>query len=198
MAVELILASGSPRRRQLLGRAGFVFDVVPAQIEERFEVGESPLWATVRLACEKAAAVVARSESNKVVLAADTTVVCGGRIYGKPSGAQHAASMLLELGGRNHVVYTGWALTVVGDPCGRAAVTGVSASRVRLREMTRAEATDYAAGGEPLDKAGAYAVQGEGRRFVAAICGPVDNVIGLPVEPVARALTAAGVERSRS
>ncbi len=198
MAVELILASGSPRRRQLLGRAGFVFDVVPAHIEERFEIGESPLWGTVRLACEKAVAVLARSESGKVVLAADTTVVCGGRIYGKPTGVQEAVSMLLELGGRNHVVYTGWALSPVDDPCGRDAVTGFSASIVRLREMTRAEATVYALGGEPLDKAGAYAVQGEGRRFVAAVRGAVDNVIGLPVEPVVRALIAAGVERSRS
>jgi septum formation protein len=198
MAVELVLASGSPRRRQLLGRAGFVFDVVPAQIEERFEIGESPPWGTVRLACEKAAAVLARCEPKKVVLAADTTVVCGGRIYGKPSGVPEAVSMLLDLGGRNHIVYTGWALMAVDDPCGRGAVTGLSASIVRLREMTRAEATVYALGGEPLDKAGAYAVQGEGRRFVAAVCGPVDNVIGLPVEPVVRALIAAGVERSQS
>lgn len=198
MAVPLVLASSSPRRQELLDRAGFAFEVLPPAIDERIGENEPPLWATVRLACEKAEVVGQRARPGSVVLAADTTVVCQGRIYGKPADVADAVAMLLALGGRNHVVYTGWAVILAGGEVDAAAATGFSASVVRLREMTRAEAAGYAAGGEPLDKAGAYAVQGQGRRFVAAVAGPLDNVIGLPVGPVARALAGAGVKPVRS
>ncbi len=195
MTARMILASGSPRRRELLTAAGFSFEITPSDIDEVIESGASPLWATVRLAIDKAEAVIPAVEPGSVVLSADTTVVAGGRIYGKPVDADGAEEMLLELAGRNHVVCTGWSVAVAGaDPT--LAATGFSSSIVRLRDIGRSEAREYAQGGEPLDKAGSYAVQGEGSRFVAAVIGPIDNVIGLPVEPVSRALEALGVARA--
>ena len=193
MAADFVLASGSPRRRELLLAAGFRFDVLPADTDEIVDPVESPLVTTVRLACEKALAVCARVGTSTVVLAADTTVVSRGRIYGKPADTAAAATMLRELGGRNHRVLTAWVVAGGGEDAHNVAITGFSASVVRLRDMSEAEARAYAAGGEPLDKAGSYAVQGEGARFVSAVTGPVDNVIGLPVAPVAAALGRMGI-----
>lgn len=207
---RLVLASGSPRRRELLAQAGFRFVIDVADIDEPIHEGEPAVAATTRLAIEKAEAVVARRLSSapasaaatvsggasppagEVVLAADTTVVLGDRILGKPSSTSEAADMLLSLAGRNHVVLTAWALLPLGRPA-EGAECGVSRSIVRMREISRREAEAYAAGGEPMDKAGAYAAQGEGRRFIGAIQGPLDNVIGLPMTPVVAALARAGV-----
>jgi septum formation protein len=194
-APRLVLASGSPRRRELLTHAGFTFEIDVADIDESIEDGESPPVATSRLALEKAEAVVARRAGraeSEVVLAADTTVVVGSRILGKPANACEAAEMLLSLAGRNHDVLTAWALLGTranGSPLQH----GIVRSTVRMREIARTEAEAYAATGEPMDKAGAYAAQGEGRRFIGAIVGPLDNVIGLPMEPVIAALARAGV-----
>ncbi len=202
---RLVLASGSPRRRELLSRAGYRFTIDVADIDEPIHDGESAVAATTRLAIEKAEAVVARRvaaamssgdpgrpDAREVVLAADTTVVLGDRILGKPSSTREAADMLLSLAGRNHVVLTAWALLPVAGRI-EAAECGVSRSIVRMREISRVEAEAYAAGGEPMDKAGSYAAQGEGRRFIGAIQGPLDNVIGLPMTPVVAALARAGV-----
>lgn len=194
-APVLVLASGSPRRRDLLTEAGFRFEVDAADIDETVAEGEAPEAATARLAREKAGAVASRRRSGgacEVVLAADTTVVLGAQVLGKPRDTKDAARMLLSLAGRNHVVLTGW--TVVGAD--GAMIQGMSRSVVRMREVSRREAEEYAAGGEPMDKAGAYAAQGDGRRFIAAIVGPLDNVIGLPVAPVAEALSRLGVRPS--
>lgn len=188
-AASFVLASGSPRRRELLGKAGFAFEVDPADIEEIIEDGEPAVEATVRLAVEKAEAVAARRPDSLPVLAADTTVVLGDRIFGKPVDRDHAISMLSDLAGSTHAVVTGWC--VIG-PDG-SAVAGYSRSAVRFRELSRTEIAAYASIEEPMDKAGAYAVQGVGGKFIAAILGPVDNVIGLPVGQVARALRAKGV-----
>jgi septum formation protein len=194
-APRLILASGSPRRRELLTAAGFRFEIDAADIDETIPDGESPEEATSRLAMGKAEAVVLRRAGRaerELVLAADTTVVLGPRILGKPASRREAADMLLSLAGRNHDVLTAWALLETGAD-GSPARCGIVRSTVRMREIARAEAEAYAATGEPMDKAGAYAAQGEGRRFIGAIVGPLDNVIGLPMEPVMAALARAGV-----
>lgn len=199
---ELVLASGSPRRRELLSGAGFTFVIDVSDVDESIREGETPVDATLRLAIEKAEAVAERRLASasssrvpadfrcEVVLAADTTVILGERILGKPADEREAAQMLLSLAGRNHLVLTAWALLGVD---GVVAECGVSRSTVRMREVTRAEAEAYAATGEPMDKAGGYAAQGLGRRFIGAIVGPLDNVIGLPMTPVVRALARAGV-----
>ncbi len=199
---RLVLASSSPRRRELLGAAGFSFVIEPSSIDEVIAAGEDPWLATVRLAIEKAQAVVGRVGVRDVVLAADTAVVIDDRIIlGKPASRAEAVEMLLSLSGRNHVVLTAWAI-LCGRGCGQGSPQaglgvevqgGVSRSVVRMREIARREAEAYADTGEPMDKAGAYAAQGEGRRFIGAIVGPLDNVIGLPMIPVVMALARAGV-----
>jgi septum formation protein len=200
-APHLVLASGSPRRRELLNAAGLVFEIDAADIDETIREGETPVGATTRLAIEKAEAVAARRAfrpepsahpRGEVVLAADTTVVLGERILGKPVDRDDAVEMLLSLSGRNHLVLTAWAILPVG-PSRVAPECGVTRSTVRMREIARSEAEAYADGGEPMDKAGAYAAQGDGRRFIGAIVGPLDNVIGLPMDPVLAALARAGI-----
>ncbi|MFN2378064.1 MAG: nucleoside triphosphate pyrophosphatase [Candidatus Binatia bacterium] len=195
----LVLASGSPRRRELLGQAGFEFEIDVADIDESIHEGESPVAATVRLAIEKAEAVVRRRAASRppdapaeLVLAADTTVVIGERILGKPANPREAADMLMSLAGRNHLVLTAWALLPASPQAGQPEC-GITRSTVRMREIARSEAEAYAATGEPMDKAGAYAAQGEGRRFIGAIAGPLDNVIGLPMAPVVAALSRGGI-----
>ena len=190
MAVAFILASASPRRRQLLQQGGFRFSVRAADIDERIAPDEGAVLAGVRLACSKAQVVGSDLDADTVVLAADTLVVCDGRLFGKPVDADDAARMLLHLSGRNHRVVTCW---VVSNHAADESVVGVTTSIVRMREIRRSEAYAYAATPEPLDKAGAYAVQGEGRRFVGTVVGSLDNVIGLPVASVARALASLGV-----
>ena len=121
--------------------------------------------------------------------------VVGDRILGKPADRREAAEMLLSLAGRNHFVLTAWALLPV-PPAEALPESGIVRSTVRMREISRMEADAYAATGEPMDKAGGYAAQGEGRRFIGAIEGPLDNVIGLPMTPVLAALARAGVGRA--
>lgn len=200
LRAHLVLASASPRRRELLARDGFTFDIVAANIDERIDSTESSVAATCRLAIEKACAVRERlgEESGKasgaesVILAADTTVVLGGRIFGKPTDEQDAADMIGQLAGRSHMVVTGWAVLPSGPDLIRATV-GYTKSWVRLRELSAAEIRDYVAAGESLDKAGAYAVQGVGQRLIAGVLGSVDNVIGLPIGQVSVALCKHGV-----
>ncbi|MFT4571429.1 MAG: septum formation protein [Hyphomicrobiaceae bacterium] len=190
---RLVLASGSPRRKELLAREGMQFRIDVAGTPEEMLDGEAPVDAVVRLAFEKAQAVVPRVAADEIVLAADTTVIVDGQMLGKPEDPEDAARMLRSLSGRNHTVATGW--VIVGGAAGsRVATSGWSVSTVRMREISLAEARAYAAGPEPLDKAGAYAVQGEGRRFIACVLGSIDNVIGLPVAQVLRALARFGVE----
>ncbi len=185
----------------MLAAAGFGFAIDPADIDEIVAPGEDPLLATVRLAIEKAEAVAARHPADAVVLGADTSVVVGDRMLGKPRDGDDACAMLLSLSGRNHRVITGWAL--VGGRAGGSAVeggggvgalAGAAISIVRMREISLAEARAYACTDEPGDKAGAYAVQGEGRRFIGAVVGCIRNVIGLPVDDVACALSKFGIE----
>ena len=188
--MRLVLASASPRRRELLAGLGLPFDVVPSTVEESLAPGlPAPALAT-SLALAKARDVAARTEPATVVLAADTLVVLEGHPFGKPASPDDARRMLAALGGRTHEVVTGVAVVEAGT--GREATEAV-VSRVVMRPYTAAEIEAYLATGEPWDKAGAYAVQGEGRRLVAGVEGCYTNVVGLPVTTTARLLRAVGL-----
>ena len=178
---RLILASGSPRRRQLLREAGFEFERIVPDVCEAARPGETPEAQVQRLALLKARAVAKQAQPNSCVLALDTLVVIDGCVLGKPRDEADAAAMLLRLAGRRHRVLTGFALLLPGS---ERYEVGVEESAVQMRAVSPEEARAYAAGGEPLDKAGAYAVQGQGSRFVEAVDGSRSNVIGLPLEAV--------------
>jgi len=190
--LPLILGSASPRRRDLLAQAGLAFEVQAADIDERALPGEAPRALAERLAREKAGAVATRvgTPPRRFVLGADTIVVVDGDVLGKPVDADDAVRLLARLVGRAHEVLTGVAL-VASDAPDRAD-TRVVASRVVMRAASTDEIRRYVATGEPLDKAGAYAAQGEGRRFIEAIHGSETNVIGLPMDETLALLRAAG------
>ncbi len=178
----LILASGSPRRAELLARAGYRFEVVPPDIDERRQAGEAPRDYVARLAAEKAAAVAPRYP-ERLVLAADTTVVVDATVLGKPQDPDDAAGMLRRLSGRAHDVLTGVAVRR-GDAC----VSAVEQTAVHLADLDEALIGWYVATGEPSDKAGAYGVQGIASRFVTRVEGSYSNVVGLPLALVDRLL----------
>ena len=180
-AIPLVLASSSPRRRQLLEQAGVSFEVLPAGIEELEQPGEAPEAMVLRLAREKAIAVARRvgSSPRRVVLGADTLVVLGEEVLGKPRDAADAEGILGRLVGHTHRVLTG--VAVVSSDALRV-WQHLVASRVRMRPAGPDEIRRYVATGEPLDKAGAYAAQGRGRDFIEEIVGSESNVIGLPVD----------------
>ena len=178
-SLPLVLASRSPRRAELLTRAGYRFEVAPADVNERRRDGEAPARLVRRLAWKKAAVVAAR-HPGAVVLGADTVVVVGGAVVlGKPHGDADAARMLQRLSGRAHEVLTGVA---VRAPHRRRA--GVQSTRVVFRALSPEDVAWYVASGEPVDKAGGYAIQGRASRFVTRIEGSYTNVVGLPIELV--------------
>ena len=184
---QLVLASASPRRRELLGQLGLRFEVSPADIDETPRPGEAAAAYVNRLAREKARAVASR-RPGAWVLAADTTVALGDELLGKPRDAAEAREMLGRLSGRTHAVHTGVALAGPGPELS----TGVS-TRVTFRALSPEEIAWYAATGEPLDKAGSYAVQGKGGFLVAAVDGSPTNVIGLPLGETLELLARAGL-----
>ncbi|UCF68890.1 MAG: septum formation inhibitor Maf [Acidobacteriota bacterium] len=175
----LVLASSSPRRRELLERVGVPLEVQPVRLEESFRRGESARRGVLRLAHEKAAAV-ARQRPHRVVLAADTIVLVDGLLLGKPRDERQARAMLRRLSDRWHQVLTGVVL-VDADGTPREAV---SRTRVRFAALGAKEIRRYVASGEPFDKAGGYALQGAASWFVLQVHGSVTNVIGLPLECV--------------
>jgi septum formation protein len=179
---RLILASASPRRSELLRNAGIAFDIEPANIHERPLPGEGPVNYAQRLARDKALAVLAR-RPNDVVLGADTVVVIDEHLLEKPRDAADAARMLRLLSGREHQVITGVCLAATGFERTEAEITKVSFSR-----MSEQEIAAYIATGEPMDKAGAYGIQGVASRSVERIEGCYFNVVGLPVAHVYRML----------
>ncbi len=183
---SFVLASASPRRRDLLSQLGLRFTVAAADLDETPLSQESPEIYVLRLARAKAQTVAARFP-DCWVLAADTTVTLETRLLGKPGGADEARQMLSLLSGRTHSVYTGVALA------GRAQASTVVRSAVTFRTLSQAEIDWYVGTGEPLDKAGAYAVQGKGGFLVASLEGSPTNVIGLPLGETLEMLAQAGV-----
>ncbi|MGH7781660.1 MAG: Maf family protein [Candidatus Binataceae bacterium] len=187
---ELILASGSPRRRQLLAAAGLHFEVIESAIPELRREGEPARNYAPRMARDKALAVATRFPAA-FVIGADTVVECIGEVLEKPADESDARRMLTMLSGRTHTVVTAFAIA-----CGAQILTAEAVeSRVTFRSLGIAEIAEYIAGGEPFDKAGAYGIQGAGGGFISEIAGPRDNAMGLPVENVLAALRRAGFER---
>ncbi len=181
---RLILASGSPRRRQLLEQLSLTFEVQPSDVDERLLSGEGPAEAAERLARAKAQH---RAEEGCLALGCDTLVLHGDAVLGKPDSARHAAAMLERLSGDEHMVYTGIALASP-DRVNSA----VEATRVWFRHLSASECVEYAATGEPLDKAGAYGIQGFGAAIVDRIEGDYFNVMGLPIRRLLQLLEAFG------
>ncbi|HKN73262.1 MAG TPA: Maf family protein [Terriglobales bacterium] len=178
----LVLASASPRRQELLRSAGISFEVQPADIPENALPGEAAKDCAERLARDKALAV-ASQRPHDFILGADTVVVVDGQILGKPTDAADAARMLRLLSGREHQVITGVCLVVSAQPSVASETTLVTVS-----EITEKDIAGYVASGEPMDKAGAYAIQGLASRWILRIEGDYSNVVGLPVALVLRML----------
>jgi len=179
--LKVVLASKSPRRAELLRAAGIEFGVRAADVDESVLAGESPSEYVVRVARDKALAVP--HAEDEVVLAADTTVVLGSEIMAKPENADDAIRMLTALSGCRHEVITG-VCVLFGDTI----ATDLASTSVWFAPMSRAEIEEYVASGEPIDKAGAYGIQGLASRFVERIDGSYSNVVGLPVALVYRML----------
>ncbi len=189
MVTGIILASASPRREQLLRQAGCEFQVWPSQAEED-NAAALPPDELVRLHARiKAQAVAAEVQPGDIVIGADTIVVLAGKVYGKPESVAAAESMLAELSGRTHSVWSGVAVSCQG----RCLVDAVE-TRVTLAQLSKEQIRRYVATGEPLDKAGAYAVQGRGALFVERLEGCYFNVVGLPLRALSRLLSQVGVE----
>ena len=188
--LRLVLASASPRRRELLDTLGLRFRVDAPQLDESPLPGEEPqAWAR-RLSQDKAAQVAARHAPPALILAADTLVIDGAAALGKPVDAADAHRMLRQLRGRSHEVCTAFTLQRAGG-CGQR-LTRLCRTRVHMRAWSDAEAADYVASGDPLDKAGAYAIQHPDFAPVARIEGSYSNVVGLPLEMLQEALLHFG------
>ncbi len=185
----LVLASSSPRRADLLRQLGVEFEVTPADVDETRRPGEPAGIYVERLAREKAKAVV---EPGKVVIAADTAVVHEGHVLGKPAHPAEARAMLSRLQGDRHEVFTGLAVAGVDE-----AVSLVDVTKVRMLAMTDEEIADYVDSGEPMDKAGSYALQERGGIFVESIEGSPFTVIGLPIHLLPRLLRHVGADLQR-
>jgi len=181
--IRLILASGSPRRKALLCSAGLRFDIIESGINEMRAAGESGRDYALRIACEKALSVSARVPGT-LVLAADTVVVCDDKILVKPNDQDEARQMLAMLSGRAHTVVTAYALVLASAILEAKPIL----SQVTFRPLSNAEIEEYVATGEPLDKAGAYGIQGRGSDFIGMVAGSRDNVMGLPMREVLAAL----------
>ena len=185
---RLVLASASPRRRELLAALGLTPTVRPVEVDETPLDGEPATDCVLRLARAKAAADAGPGE---LVLAADTLVVLDGRILGKPAGPEEAGAMLGSLAGRDHLVLTGVAVRN-GDALRTAAA--VETTRVTIAHLTPPRIARYVATGEPLDKAGAYAIQGLGALFVEQVDGNYSNVVGLPLPLTSRLFAELGFD----
>ena len=186
----ILLASGSPRRRELLAQLGLQFQIASPDVDETPLPGEAPVPYVERLAIVKAQAVAATDVT--LVIAADTTVEIDGDILAKPADADEARSMLRRLSGRTHQVHTGIAVQRGGRT-----LSEVVTAHVTFAALTDAQIDWYVATGEPMDKAGAYAVQGIGGVFVETVNGSVSNVIGLPLHTLVALATQLGVSLLR-
>lgn len=186
--MELILASGSPRRRELLGLLRLPFRVLVSEADETMDPALTPEEATALVCRRKAMAVQPLCDPDALILSADTIVDLNGRVLGKPACREEALEMLRALSGKSHKVHT--AVTLAR---GERVETAVETTVVRFRELSEAELLAYIATGEPMDKAGAYGIQGTASIFVEGICGDYFNVVGLPLCRLSRMLTSFGV-----
>jgi septum formation protein len=191
--VKFILASASPRRRELLTSIGLDFEIVPSHIPEVRAEGEAPEEYVARLSREKAAAI-ARDHHDRWIIAADTTVLLGEQLLEKPADAADAQRMLATIAGQTHIVYTG---VTVMNAASEHHDTRVAESEVRMLPLDAREIAWYVETGEPMDKAGAYAVQGIGAMFIDSIHGSYTNVVGLPLALLFQMLRRAGIDPLR-
>jgi len=191
MKNELVLASASPRRKELLEQIGLQFEIVPSRADETVLPGETPEEHVIRLSIAKASEVATRTDiDGRWFIGSDTIVLCDEQILGKPADARQATAMLKMLSGREHRVLSGYAVLdqLTGDKIAEAIST-----KVRFRDLTDEEIARYIATGEPMDKAGSYAIQGLGVCFVASIEGSYTNVVGLPLCRLTLALEELGI-----
>ncbi len=187
--MKIILASRSPRRRELLGQVGLTFEIVSPEVDEAQYGGLPPRELVQTLSRAKALDAARQVPAGSLVLGADTVVVLDGQALGKPDGPEGARAMLTALSGRTHEVWTGFTLCRDG-----AVHTEAVATEVTFRALAPEEIDRYVATGEPLDKAGAYGIQGRGALLVAQIRGDYSNVVGLPLCAVGQALRRFGVD----
>jgi MAF protein len=188
---QIILASGSPRRRELLALGGWTFEIIPAEVDETPHDGEAPADYVLRLAEAKARAIAAETADGRLILAADTTVADGTLILGKPADAQEAHQMLKSLRGRAHQVFTAIALYL---PDKDRLITDLAETTVPMRDYSDAEIEAYIQTGDPFDKAGAYAIQHPEFKPVEHLEGCYANVVGLPLCHLARGLAEFGLQ----
>lgn len=186
--MKLILASGSPRRAELLTKMGLTFQIQPSNTEEILEPGLTPEQEVISLSRQKAQAVYQSLREEAVVLSADTVVVLGDKILGKPRDEEDAKAMLRALSGKRHLVLTG--VTVMGP---RGTACHCEETEVYFRTLGEREIQGYVASGEPMDKAGAYGIQGTAMLFVERLVGDYYNVVGLPVMKTGLMLRQAGI-----
>jgi septum formation protein len=187
----LILASGSPRRKELLQQIGVEFQVHPVDLDESMLPGEAVLDHVNRLAIEKARLgyrQMAIQDTGLAVLAADTVVAIDGKVLGKPADSRQAASFLARLSGNRHEVHTAVAIVTRDNE-----LTAISSSEVEFAELSEAQIAAYVETGEPLDKAGAYAIQGIAAQFISRLAGSYSGVMGLPLYETTRLLSSCGV-----
>ena len=187
--MKIILASRSPRRRELLGQVGLTFEIVSPEVDEAQYGGLPPRELVQTLSRAKALDAARQVPAGSLVLGADTVVVLDGQALGKPDGPEGARAMLTALSGRTHEVWPGFTLCRDG-----AVHTEAVATEVTFRALAPEEIDRYVATGEPLDKAGAYGIQGRGALLVAQIRGDYSNVVGLPLCAVGQALRRFGVD----
>lgn len=195
--VKFVLASGSPRRKELLEQLGMQFEISSAHGEEII-TKEQPWEIVEELSMQKATEVADRYEAehgvqeNTVVIGADTIVAYGAEIMGKPKSRQHAIEMLSELQGHVHQVYTGVTLIIMTGK-DRKLICFHEKTEVEMYPMTQAQIEAYVSTGEPMDKAGAYAIQGKCAAYIKGICGEYNNVVGLPIARLLQELSKAGI-----
>ncbi len=195
--VKFVLASGSPRRKELLAQLGMQFEISSAHGEEII-TKEQPWEIVEELSMQKATEVADRYEAehavqeNTVVIGADTIVAYGAEIMGKPKSRQHAIEMLSELQGHVHQVYTGVTLIIMTGK-DRKLICFHEKTEVEMYPMTQAQIEAYVSTGEPMDKAGAYAIQGKCAAYIKGICGEYNNVVGLPIARLSQELSKAGI-----
>ena len=195
--LKFVLASGSPRRKELLEQLGMQFEISSAHGEEII-TKEQPWEIVEELSMQKATEVADRYEAehgvqeNTVVIGADTIVAYGAEIMGKPKSRQHAIEMLSELQGHVHQVYTGVTLIIMTGK-DRKLICFHEKTEVEMYPMTQAQIEAYVSTGEPMDKAGAYAIQGKCAAYIKGICGEYNNVVGLPIARLSQELSKAGI-----